>query len=298
MKSKNMWKVIWIIGVYSTLVLILYLVVVYKVKWEDLDLNKYMYFYKCSNDVCTSESKTDKYYSYILCPNYVCPQISEKKDNLVILKNSDNSKYLYNYISNKVITNEFKNYEFIDNNDYIIATNNDDKQGIIDYDGKRIIDFVYDKITNYNNGYLSYMENNKMGIINNENSINIPAKYYDIIIIDSKKYAYRETINDGYTIVKYNSEKPLSNIQYDYLYADRGVIFTVKDKKIDILNNELHSKLLMKINTYYPYKNDDEINSLNIYTKGNLLFFSVYSGNSDEFKEYVYDILNNKLYNL
>ena len=44
MKKNNLWRVIWIVGIYAVLVLILYLVIMYKVKWEDKDLHKYLYF--------------------------------------------------------------------------------------------------------------------------------------------------------------------------------------------------------------------------------------------------------------
>jgi len=38
MKSKkiNIWKIIWVVGIFAVLLIILYLVVEYKVKYEDL----------------------------------------------------------------------------------------------------------------------------------------------------------------------------------------------------------------------------------------------------------------------
>ena len=50
MKEKNLLRVGWIAGIYIILALILYMVVDYKVKWEDRDLNTYLYFYNCSGD--------------------------------------------------------------------------------------------------------------------------------------------------------------------------------------------------------------------------------------------------------
>ena len=43
MKNNSLWRVIWIVGIYAVLVSILYLVIIYKVKWENKDLNKYLY---------------------------------------------------------------------------------------------------------------------------------------------------------------------------------------------------------------------------------------------------------------
>ena len=51
MKKTNIWKIIWLVGVYVILLFILYLVIIYKVKWEDKDLNRYLYFYNCNGYV-------------------------------------------------------------------------------------------------------------------------------------------------------------------------------------------------------------------------------------------------------
>ena len=151
MNKRNIWKIIWVVGIYATLVLIVYLVVLYKVKWEDLDLNRYLYFYNCSNSLCTSETKIDNNYGYIQCENDICPYITEVKDNLVILTDEDkNYSYVYDYIDNKTINNTYINYHFTNDN-YLIATNKDNLQGIIDYNDEIIFDFKYDNIINYNN---------------------------------------------------------------------------------------------------------------------------------------------------
>ena len=71
--KNNIWKIIWVVGIYAILVLILYLVVIYKVKWEDQDLSKHLYFYECSQELCTTENEIDNYYSYIKCKDNICP---------------------------------------------------------------------------------------------------------------------------------------------------------------------------------------------------------------------------------
>ena len=290
-KNKHsIWKIIWIIGIYLTLVLILYLVVLYKVKWEDADLNKYLYFYNCSNELCTSENKVDNYYNYLKCENEICPTITEKKDNLVILNH--NKDYLYDYIDNKIINDTYNIYHFTNSN-YLIATNSEKLQGIIDYTGQVIMDFKYNNIINYNDGFITYQFNDKIGIANVTNSINIEPKYDDAIIINAQIYAYYDT--DGYYIASYESQTPISNTIYDYIYSENGIIFTIKDNKIDILDTTLRSKLLIQIDTYYSYKIEKERNTLNIYTKDNLLHFTLYNENK-EYTKYIYDINNNKIY--
>ena len=67
MKKINWWKLVWVLGVYIILGLILYLVIEYKVKWESLDTNKYLYFYDCESNLCTSTTKVGSYYSFSFC---------------------------------------------------------------------------------------------------------------------------------------------------------------------------------------------------------------------------------------
>ena len=66
MKNNSLWRVIWIVGIYAVLVSILYLVIIYKVKWENKDLNKYLYFYNCSGQICTSDISQNNFYSKIV----------------------------------------------------------------------------------------------------------------------------------------------------------------------------------------------------------------------------------------
>ena len=54
MRSSKIWRIIWIVGIYAVLVLILLLVIDYKVRWESKDLNTYLYFYNCNNNLCAS----------------------------------------------------------------------------------------------------------------------------------------------------------------------------------------------------------------------------------------------------
>ena len=288
---QNIWKIIWVVGVYATLVLILYLVVVYKVKWEDLDLSKYLYFYECSNELCTSENSVSKYYSTVKCEDNICPYITEIKDNYVILKKDDTS-YVYNYQKGKIVNNTYTNYKFINDN-YLIVTNKENLQGIINYDGEVIYDFKFKEIIDYKYDYIVYKENKKIGIADTDDYVNIAPSYDNVCIIDENKYAYLD--NDGYYIAKYGNEAPISNTIYDYIYSANRVIFTIADNKIDILDNNLRSKLLMKINTYYSYKTEKERKTLNLHYKDGIIYFKVYLS-SDEYKQYMYDTITNRLY--
>ena len=54
-KKEKLYKIIWITGLYVILIIILWLVIEYKVKWESADLNRYVRFYNCSGSLCTTE---------------------------------------------------------------------------------------------------------------------------------------------------------------------------------------------------------------------------------------------------
>lgn len=289
MKKNNLWRIIWVIGIYAILVLILYLVIMYKVKWEDKDLNTYLYFYNCSNNICTSTYKQDNYYSSLICKDNVCPFITKKNNNLLILSDG-NKDFLYDYVSGKTINDSYTGYRIIKDNNFIVTK--DGKEGIIDVENNIIVDLIYNEIIDYNNGYLVYKENNKYGIINNSNSINIIPKYDDVVLIDEKIFAYKE--NNKYYIASYNDELPINTTSYDYIYSNKEVIITFSENKVDILGLNLKSKLLMKLNSYYKYTIEKERESLNFYQNDNFLYFTIFV-EENKFVNYIYDLKNNRL---
>lgn len=291
-KKNNLLRITWIVGIYATLILIFYLVVVYKVKWEDKDLRTYLYFYNCSNDLCTSTTEQEKYYGKIVCEDDICPYIYSKNDEYLVLTNKDN-QLLYNYKEDKIISNKYKTYNITSDNNYIVS-NSDNKYGVIDKTGEIVLAFNNNKIVDYKNGYYTYIDNNKYGIINEENKINISPTYEEVILIDKNIYAYLE--QEKYYIASYESEIPINNTSYDYVAPMGDIILVVRNKQIDILNNNLQSNLLMKINSTYTYKVEKERESLELKKKDNLVYFSVYNGDG-LYTNYIYDLKNNKLYN-
>ena len=162
MKKINFWKIIWCVGIYLILGIILYLVILYKVEWENKDLNTYLYFYDCNNDLCTSTSKVNNYYSKMMCDDNICPYVIDILNKNVILSSNDRL-WIYNYIDNRVVNNQYINYKYI-GNDFFIVKNENNKQGIIDLSGNIIFEPKYDMIDDYKNGYISYQNNNLYGI--------------------------------------------------------------------------------------------------------------------------------------
>ena len=166
MKKNNLWRVIWIVGIYAVLVLILYLVIMYKVKWEDKDLHKYLYFYNCNESLCTSDVAQNKYYSRVLCEDDVCPYVSSINDNLVILNKKDKS-WIYDYANEIVLNDKYISYEYLKDNYYIVKDNSNNV-GLINNNDETIIPLdKYGKIIDFKNNYLLYFKDGMYYIKNN-----------------------------------------------------------------------------------------------------------------------------------
>lgn len=293
MKNNNLWRIIWIVGIYALLVSILYLVIVYKVKWENKDLNKYLYFYNCSNSLCsTSDKLQGSYYSKILCDNDVCPYIENINNNLLILKNNDKS-FIYDYLDEKIISNNYLQYKYLNDNYYIIV-DEFGKQGIMDISGVVVVNPEYTSIGDYNEKYLVYLDNdsNLYKIKDMTTGNDLSVSYEKIILINDKLYGY--ILDNKYYVSSYDSLPSESDTSYDYLYVLNDIILTINDKKIDIINYDLKSTLVMTIPTFYEYRAGQERDSLNIYEDNDIMYFNVFL-EDNKYITYRYDLRNKKI---
>ena len=291
MKSSKIWRIIWISGIYLMLFVILYLVVLYKVKWEGKDLNTYLYFYDCNHELCSSTIKQDDYFSKYLCDNKECPYIDTIIGDRLILRNN-NSSLIYDYINGNVIDNTYNDYRYIGNDLYVVCDKNN-KYGIINNTGNLIVDLKYEYIHDYYNGIISYKKNGLFGIVNISENKNISNVYDDIILINDKIFAAKK--DNIYQMYDYNNtNNENSSNKYNFVYSDNGIIVVSYNKKIDILDDKLSSLLLMKIDTFYDYTTGQERDSLNIYSDDNFIYFKVFIS-ENEYNEYRYDIYNKKL---
>ena len=288
MKRINLLHIAWIIGIFATLITILYLVVVYKVKWEDKDLNTYLYFYDCGTNLCSTTNKPPEYYSKVLCEEKKCPYIKDINDNYLILKNSDKA-YIYNYLDEKIISDNYRDYTYLGNN-YYSVTDEDGKVGVIDLENNLVVECLYEGIKEYKSNLLVFTKDNKYGVSKDKETI-VQAIYDDIVIINDRLMAFKE--NNKYYISDYYGSVANSK-SYDYIYAYNDVILVISDKTIDILNDSLSSVLIMKINTTYDYSKVGEIKSLKIKGEENILTFKVFNGTG--ITNYTFDIKNKKLF--
>lgn len=291
MKKDNLWRVIWVVGIYAVLVLILYLVVIYKVKWENKDLHKYLYFYNCNDSLCTSDVAQNKYYSRVLCEDDGCPYISSINNNLVILNEKDKS-WIYDYANEKVLNDKYSSYEYLKDNYYIVKDNSNNI-GLINDNDEIIISLdKYDKIIDFKNDYLLYFKDGMYYIKNIADNTELIASENKLLLINDKLYGYIE--DNNYYIASYDTKDKVNDNSYNYMFAYEDIILTINDKKIDIMTTDLKSTLIMRITTYYDYAIEKERDSLNIKIRDDILYFNV--RNKDEkYTSYKYDLKNKKI---
>lgn len=292
MKNNNLWKVIWIIGIYAILVVILYLVVKYKVKWEYLDLNKYLYFYNCSNELCTSQNEpVTSYYNRLLCEDEKCPSIKEINDNHTVILSNENHSWIYNYYEDKLINNNYHDYHYLSNGFYSV-TNDKNKQGIINLDNQVIVEPLYDAIIEFKDNLFVYKDNGKYGIKGvGDVYFDVSPQYQMAMLINNKYFAYLE--DNKYNIVSYESMQVVKT--YNYLFSVKDIIIATNEKIIDILDSDLNSKLIMKIPSLYDYTIEKERDSLKIHSNDDYIYFNVvYEEN--KYKTYKYDFNSGKIF--
>lgn len=290
MKGSKIWKILWVSGIYAILLVILYLVVLYKVEWEDKDLNMYLYLYDCDHNLCTSTTEPDDYYSRVLCEEDNCPYITNMLGNNLILSNGTTS-WIYNYISDEIINHDYVNYRYIGHDMYIV-TDDTGNQGVIDLTGNILVDPGYAYIDDYRNGFISYMKDNLYGIDTVDNQYTVDAKYEDIVLINNKIFAGMK--DNIYRLYSFNDIDNENANQYNFVYAYDDIILVVNNKKIDILNTNLNSTLLMKIDAFYEYTTEKERDSLDLYSDGEYIYFKVFTSET-EYLEYKYNVKDKKL---
>ena len=293
MKQNNSWRIVWVVSIYAALITILYLVVVYKVKWEDADLSKYNYFYKCgSNMVCTTDQKVTDYYSRVKCTNNVCPRILDVRGDILLI-GDDNNNYLFDYRNSKVINDTYQKYKFSSDSKAFIAVDNNGKYGVVNADKEIMVNFNYNKIVDYLDEIILYEENDLLAINDINNSILVAPKYKEIKLFTKDKFIYGE--NNSYVVAYIKDSMSVNGSQYDYVYPYNNMLLVVKNSQLDILGSDMKSKLSSKINTYYTYTKEEERDSLQIEYIDNLLIFYLYN-EDNTYTKYIYDTKNNKLH--
>lgn len=178
--------------------------------------------YNCKYDDC------DIFNTNIINPIY---------DNKYILLKENNEIFIYNFTEEKVASEKYTNLVNRKNN-YILVEK-DNKYGLIDIDGKKLIDTIYDEIdVNVYNNLTKVKSNNLYGIYDvKENKEIIKPKYENINISDVKYYSVK--LDDKWYVIDSN-DKLISN-GYTYVFAfNKGFIAQI-DNNLHILkySNEI-----------------------------------------------------------
>lgn len=273
MKNNKIYKIVWVSGIYLFLILVLILVVEYKVKWEGRDLYKYLYFYDCSGRLCSTDMRPSEYYSKYLCKK-TCPRIKNIIDDNVILLEGINNGAIYNYKEGKIINDNYVSYDILSQDKFIVSNGN--KKGIIDIDGKVILDFSYDDILSGDNNYIKIKNNNLWGIRSIDDNKELSPNYDTLEFVNDNILLV--SLNNQYYFINYDGDRINEDI-YNYLYFIDDYIIAIKNRKINILYKNLHSRLSMEIDTTYDYDNESQRNSLYIASDNEYIYFTVYRDN-------------------
>lgn len=103
---RSFFSALWRLGIYVLLIVILYIVIIYKVKYEGIeDPAKYLYFYKCSGNICTTSETITNYLSKYECDK-TCPIVIEFQENSKVELQHNNSIFTYNYEKGEIINEE------------------------------------------------------------------------------------------------------------------------------------------------------------------------------------------------
>lgn len=158
MKKKrkiNIFKIIWISGVFLLLITILLMVMDYKINFEHLTKSN-LYFYNCNSSICTSQTnegiEKSLIYSKYECGYETCPKNKKVLGDSYIILEDNKINMLYDFKNGKIISKEYEDYKLLDDK-YIIVTKNN-QEGIINIKNKIIIDLVYDQIGYYKDNVL------------------------------------------------------------------------------------------------------------------------------------------------
>jgi len=289
-KSSNLWRIIWIVGIYLLLGIILYLVILYKVQWEYKDLKSYLYLYDCGRYLCTSTTPQNNYYSKILCEDDVCPYVVDINDGNLVLK-KDNKSWIYNYYSDQIIDDKYVQYRYI-GNDMYVTSDQENNYGIINSKSEILVPLKYKYIDDYKNNFISYIKDNLYGIISTDGAFDIKPIYEDVVLINDKFFAGMK--DNIYYIYSYDDVNNENTNKYNFVYAYDDFILVINNKKIDILDNSLNSTLLMKIDTFYEYTTEKERDSLEIFVEDGYINFRVFL-NENDYTVYKYKIKDKKL---
>lgn len=172
LKKQNIARKVWIISIFLELIVILVMIINYKVHYQYLSKNK-LYFYECSGTLCVTEVENNDHllYSIYDCNYDTCPTYKKELGDTYVLLEENNNCLLYNYRIGEMISKDYDDYQFLNNQNIIVTRNH--KEGIINLNNQLLVETIYEKLGYEQNGHLiGYnlnliiaKQNDKYGII-------------------------------------------------------------------------------------------------------------------------------------
>lgn len=172
LKKQNIARKVWIISIFLELIIILVMIIDYKVHYQYLSKNK-LYFYECSGILCVTEVENNAHllYSTYDCSYDTCPTYKKELDDTYVLLEENNNCLLYNYRTGEMISKDYDDYQFLNNQNIIVTRNQ--KQGIINLNNQLLVETIYeelgyeqnDYLAGYNLNFIIAKQNDKYGII-------------------------------------------------------------------------------------------------------------------------------------
>lgn len=187
-------------------------------------------------------------YDYVLCTGN---RITTKKGETIETYNNKGEKQNPKY-DNSIETQ---------NEDYIITIDNEDNFGVVNKEGKTVINNKYQYIEYAFEDYFIVTENGKVGVIGVNKGVAIDFKY-DIIQKVKDKNVLQAIISNTNTIEMYNNKiEKQTSIKDAILYTENNYIKLISKKDMKYLDNDgnlVSNEKLLTDSTIFAYSKDDK----------------------------------------
>ena len=317
MRKLKIWRIVWVSGIFLILIVILIAVIEYKVKFEHTNQgNISLYIYHCTsqdnyNSLCATTNQNNigenQLISTYTCNENNCPTLGtvlSVQNQIITLINQDKSITLFDAKNNQIISSGYQEYYILTKKDesilgYVVK-NNENKYGIINAQGDALTEIIYDKIgninenkiTDYNENYIIVVKDGLYGVINiTTGEIIIDFKYNELhingtaILTVQNNLLYPISVEEKYLLVN----------GYNYIYGYDNLYIVIKDKKLNILDNNEKTLIITPVEIYedYLYNDPTTYSTIQTYQEENIIYILVKKDN--EYIEYQYNIDNHKL---
>lgn len=317
MRKLKIWRIVWVSGIFLILIVILIAVVEYKVKFEHTNQgNISLYIYHCTsednhNSLCTTTNQNNigenQLISTYTCNGNSCPtlgSILSIQNQIITLVNQDKSLILYDAKNNKTINSGSLEYHILTKSDHnilgYVVKNNDNKYGLIASDGSTLTEPIYDKLgslnentlEDYNDTHITAVKDGLYGVIDiTTGKIIIDFKYNELHISGSAIL----TVQDNLLYPISTDEKYLLVNGYNYIYGYDNIYVVIKDKKLNILDNNEKNLIITPIEISEDYLYNDPTTHANIQTYQSENIIHILIKKDNEYIEYQYNINDHKL---